>query len=111
MGCVVLMGVSFWATYTSYGIACLPLSLLQQRNIDHDKKEIENRFMSLKEKEIMIKNKYNINCEIKETDKDEMLKIEKMKRVLSKYNYKLQEIEKLSESWLSYLIGIVFTFR
>ncbi|EUR65942.1 hypothetical protein PFBG_04682 [Plasmodium falciparum 7G8] len=55
MGCVVLMGVSFWATYTSYGIACLPLSLLQQRNIDHDKKEIENRFMSLKEKEIMIK--------------------------------------------------------
>ncbi|ETW40513.1 hypothetical protein PFNF135_04817 [Plasmodium falciparum NF135/5.C10] len=110
MGCVVLMGVSFWATYTSYGIACLPLSLLQQRNIDHDKKEIENRFMSLKEKEIMIKNKYNINCEIKETDKDEMLKIEKMKRVLSKYNYKLQEIEKLSESWLSYLIGIVFTF-
>ncbi|ETW26813.1 hypothetical protein PFFCH_05764 [Plasmodium falciparum FCH/4] len=60
MGCVVLMGVSFWATYTSYGIACLPLSLLQQRNIDHDKKEIENRFMSLKEKEIMIKVILNI---------------------------------------------------
>ncbi|WBY60301.1 LMBR1 domain-containing protein [Plasmodium yoelii yoelii] len=34
-----------------------------------------------------------------------------MKRLLSKYNYKLQEIEKISESWVSYIIGIALTFR
>ncbi|SBT40562.1 hypothetical protein, conserved [Plasmodium ovale wallikeri] len=111
MGCVVLVGVSFWVTYTSYGIACLPLSFLQQKNIEYDKREIENRFTNLKEKEMMIKNKYNKYNEMREKDKYEILKIEKMKRILSKYNYKLQEMEKLSESWLSYVIGIGLTFR
>ncbi|CRH01707.1 conserved Plasmodium membrane protein, unknown function [Plasmodium relictum] len=111
MGCVVLIGVSFWVTYTSYGIACLPLSFLQQKDIEYERKEIENRFINLKEKERMIKNKYNSNSEVKGNDKYEILKIEQMKRVLSRYNYKLQEIEKISESWLSYIIGIIFTFR
>ncbi|SBS96248.1 conserved Plasmodium membrane protein, unknown function [Plasmodium ovale curtisi] len=95
----------------SYGIACLPLSFLQQKNIEYDKREIENRFTNLKEKEMMIKNKYNKYNEMREKDKYEILKIEKMKRILSKYNYKLQEMEKLSESWLSYIIGIGLTFR
>ncbi|CRG95090.1 conserved Plasmodium membrane protein, unknown function [Plasmodium gallinaceum] len=111
MGCVVLIGVSFWVTYTSYGIACLPLSFLQQKDIDYEKKEIENRFINLKERERIIKNKYNSNSEVKGNDKYEILKIEQMKRVLSRYNYKLQEVEKISESWLSYIIGIIFTFR
>ncbi|SCO93675.1 LMBR1 domain-containing protein, putative [Plasmodium malariae] len=111
MGCIVLVGVSFWATYTSYGIACLPLSFLQQKNIEYDRIELENRFTNLKEKEMMIKYKYNTYNEIRGNDKYEMEKIEKMKRVLSKYNYKLQEIEKSSESWVSYVTGIGLTFR
>ncbi|ETW33093.1 hypothetical protein PFTANZ_06188, partial [Plasmodium falciparum Tanzania (2000708)] len=51
------------------------------------------------------------DVEIKEIEKDDGdNKVFVNNLVLSKYNYKLQEIEKLSESWLSYLIGIVFTF-
>ncbi|SBO24533.1 conserved Plasmodium membrane protein, unknown function [Plasmodium knowlesi strain H] len=152
MGCVVLIGVSFWVTYTSYGIACLPLSFLQQKNIEYDKKEIETRFANLKEKEMVIKvgstgrktiitlgislkgyrrvsfgmmtliqifntplsisqHKYRESSEIRGSDKYEILRIEKMQRALSRYNYKLQEIEKTSESWLSYVIGIVLTCR
>ncbi|KMZ79284.1 hypothetical protein PVIIG_01758 [Plasmodium vivax India VII] len=95
----------------SYGIACLPLSFLQQKNIEHDKKEIEARFANLKEKEMVIKHKYRAPSEIRGSDKYEILRIEKMQRALSRYNYKLQEIEKTSESWLSYVIGIVLTFR
>ncbi|EAA22202.1 hypothetical protein [Plasmodium yoelii yoelii] len=91
MGCVVFIGVSFWVSYTSYGLACLPIELLKQKNIEYDKKEIEYRFENLKEKEAMIK-------------------VAK-KLLLSKYNYKLQEIEKISESWVSYIIGIALTFR
>ncbi|GAW82189.1 hypothetical protein, conserved [Plasmodium gonderi] len=111
MGCVAMIGVSFWVTYTSYGIACLPLSFLQQKNIECDKKEIENRFTNLKEKEKMIKHKYRGPSEMQRNDMHEIRRIEKMKRVLSRYNYKLQEIEKTSESWLSYVIGIMLTFR
>ncbi|ETB62723.1 hypothetical protein YYC_00413 [Plasmodium yoelii 17X] len=111
MGCVVFIGVSFWVSYTSYGLACLPIELLKQKNIEYDKKEIEYRFENLKEKEAMIKKKYNTLNEIKDDDRDEILKINNMKRLLSKYNYKLQEIEKISESWVSYIIGIALTFR
>ncbi|CAD2098950.1 LMBR1 domain-containing protein, putative [Plasmodium vinckei] len=111
MGCVVFIGVSFWVSYTSYGLACLPIELLKQKDIEYDKKEIEHRFENLKEKEALIKKKYNTPNEIKEDDKLEIVKINNMKRLLSKYNYKLQEIEKTSESWVSYILGIAFTFR
>ncbi|EUD71699.1 hypothetical protein YYG_03113 [Plasmodium vinckei petteri] len=111
MGCVVFIGVSFWVSYTSYGLACLPIELLKQKDIEYDKKEIEQRFENLKEKEALIKKKYNTPNEIKEDDKLEIVKINNMKRLLSKYNYKLQEIEKTSESWVSYILGIAFTFR
>ncbi|VWU50492.1 conserved membrane protein, unknown function [Hepatocystis sp. ex Piliocolobus tephrosceles] len=111
MGCVMLIGVSFWVTYTSHGLACLPLAFLHHENLEQCKKEIEDRFNRLKEKEMLIKSKYTPQNEIKQNDKNEIVKIEKMKKILSKYNYKLQEKEKIYESWLSYVLGLVFTFR
>lgn len=109
VACLCFVGCGAWISYTAYGLAALPASWLrgkqtaaeQRREIEQDLDNINARFRS-------VQMRYGHN---QAQSSEEWTSLQKKQRILSVQTHRLEELEKMSTTWISKIFLVLVPFR
>jgi len=119
---LTFLGVMAWIFYSAYGLASFPFELIRSRRSFHEQRvEIENDMATLRERHRAIQAKYGSRgdgggasldmSKMTTRDRWNLTKLQREQRLLTHYNYRLQEMEEAAQSWIAKTMIILTPFR
>ncbi|KAI7900291.1 LMBR1-like membrane protein-domain-containing protein [Cokeromyces recurvatus] len=105
IACLILLGMLVFIAYTAPGLSLLPLQLIKgQKRIDAKVEDIENRLVSIRERQRMLLSKY-MNRTIPNKDRRELDELEDEERIL------IRRMRNIEEDKSSLLIKLYTSLR
>jgi len=117
IGGLTCVGILFWIVYTAYGMAAFPFALLKgRRSAAQQRYAIELDIAALREKHRQLQQKYGRQgaldpSKMSAKDRRTLQQITRDQKLLTKHNYKLQELESAAGNWLSHAMVLLAPFR